>query len=165
MRTQSYIYAKDARYYNEVSRYDTGEWTIVVYQVGTGEPDDPAATIEERCAIYPVGTAPDSLLEDISERSRDWNYFEPEHAIQDVLVVRRIEADREANEHIRDEDTIRRRAKNNAERAGEEDVRSEYDLFWEAVDLVAEDPDNEGAWQAIDLWRARHVKHIERGRT
>lgn len=155
----------------ELVRYDLlDQYTFIMYDLSDGDPDDDATVTTRRSALWRLGTAPEDA-EAYLRRGQDtksYHGWDPSYRDENCLQDNEIETTKVGDYAVAEfkdayETVIRprrRRVYNPETREHEEETEeTQGELFFKAIETVAEDPENEEAWAIIKKWRDRQVQH------
>lgn len=161
---------------NERVRLKTLDHTIIIYEWFDGEKEDLATTVTRRMAMFKNGQAPaasDDLVEWAtaqadSSMKRSWEYYGFD-GLPNALYDQELEVLKEADRAAEDFRNAMEQA--TAEVRGDYDYStgeygtkrsSDYAKFLDAIDVIAEDYEDEEAWKIIDAYRADQLARTER---
>ena len=170
----SRIYGGEDRQYEERHRYampDPLGYEVLVYETWKGRRDDPATDVEQRIAVFMPGDCPPDgwgglWVQQAYEQARGRNRYYSSYgydglpgAVSDEVAAQLQEADHEAEQFKRDyESAIRPHTRYSYSKKDDEVIdKSDFEKFMEAVDVIAENPDNEPAWQIIQSYRLKQL--------
>jgi hypothetical protein len=153
---------------------DEAGYTIVIYDKWEGDvdPDDPSASVERRVAYF-QDNAPEVGFDIVaavqSGYGNYWRYNGLPNAIMDHELESVQKADREAQQFRQQSESVNRSPKDIGDDYYSRNELSEaeaYEKFWAAVEALRDDPEDEGANNAIKAFREeRHDAVYRKGKS
>lgn len=134
--------------------------TMVIYDCWAGNMDreDIRTEVERRTAWFKLGEAPSDLQAAADDSSEHYYYKGIPGAISDDDLINIQESDSEAEDMASDEERLRR--------VGSWETRDEtipaYEQFLQAIERIAHDETDKGAWTIIDNHRLAQLRVTER---
>lgn len=155
----------------ELVRYDIlDQYTYIMYDLSDGDPDDDATVTQRRAALWRIGTAPANGEEYLAmgKNVRSYHGWDPSYGEDNCLQDEEIEVTKVGDYAVAefkeayDKVTAPRVSRPyNPETREREEVTevAQGELFFAAIDKVAEDPEDAEAWAIIKKWRDRQIQH------
>jgi hypothetical protein len=141
----------------KLSQAVVGEYSVLIYELASGDPMDPASTVERRLATYQGKVPPKPFDEPKS------SYYGEFERLRDAKLDERLEivqeGDYTAQQHREATRSLLQVKKGHAYVYG---AQVTYQEFMDAIERVANDDTDEEAWGVIDQWRRRQLRSEER---
>ena len=146
------------------------QYTYIMYDLSDGDPNDDATVTTRRAALWRIGTAPVDAEAYLARGRETKSYhgwdpaYRDENCIQDQDVEVTKVGDYAVSEFkdAYDKVTTPRVSRPYNPTTGQRDEiteQAEGELFFAAIDKVAENPEDEESWAIIKKWRDRQVQH------
>jgi hypothetical protein len=160
------------RWYEEIDAANVGPYTMLLYQTWVGDKGDPATTVEEWASIFLEEDLPEEYSdakiqsnvppyvssEKHSYRKGWFDGLKDSQADNKLRVVQ--EGDEASEQHRREHQDM---LNDNGSSYRYRLMGMSYEEFLDAIDRVAENEEDERAWDTIDKWRSRQMRDEERG--
>ena len=152
----------------ELVRYDLmDQYTFIMYDLSDGDPDDDATVTQRRSALWRLGTCPEDAEAYKAAGTKGSYRWDPGYRTEGCLHDEAIETTKVGDYSVAefkeqyDKVTAKPRGRYNYEKRDydETDEESDGEKFFRAIEVVAEDPENEEAWAIIKEWRDRQIRH------
>ncbi len=152
----------------EQYRVDLLDYTFIVYDLSDGDPDDDATVTQRRSALWRLGTAPANGEEYLAlgKNIRSYHGWDPSYGDENCLQDQEIEVTKVGDYAVAEfkdayDKVVAPRVSRPYINGQREEVTeaAQGELFFQAIEKVAEDPEDEEAWAIIKKWRDRQVQH------